>query len=75
MVVTVIGWVWGQATDVRVASPSLLRKVCTVVLRDHGRRTIFFARMHGATYIGATVAPASNLAMPAGGGRVIVRAA
>lgn len=75
MVVTVPRWGWGQATDVRVARPSLLREVCTVVLRDHGRRTIFFARMYGATYLGATVAPASNLAMPAWGGRVIVRAA
>jgi hypothetical protein len=74
MVVTVPRWGWGQATDVLVARPSVLREVCTVVLHDHGRRTIFVARMPGATYLGATVEPASNLEMPAWGGRVIVTA-
>jgi hypothetical protein len=43
------------------------------VLRDHGRRTIFMARRAGRTFLGATVEPASNLAMPAWGGTVIVR--
>ncbi len=55
MVVTVPRWGWGQATDVLVARPSVLREVCTVVLHDHGRRTIFVAWMPGATYLGATV--------------------
>jgi hypothetical protein len=63
----------GQVTDVRAAKPSL-REVCTVVLRNHGRRTIFVARMPGATYFGATVEPTSNLAMSAWGSTVIVRA-
>src|SRR5215813_2798535 len=65
VVVMVPRWGWGQATQVRVARPGLLREVCSVVLSNHGRRTIYVARVPGATFVGATVEPASNLAMPA----------
>jgi hypothetical protein len=74
IVITVPRWSWGGATPVHVAKSGLLREVCSVVLRDHGRRTIFTARRAGRTFLGATVEPASNLAMPAWGGTVIVRA-
>jgi hypothetical protein len=71
--VTVPRWHWGQATQVRVAKSALLRQVCSVMLRNHGRRTIYVARGSGTTYLSATVEPASNLAMPAWGGKVVVR--
>jgi hypothetical protein len=75
----------GRATPVYVAKSGLLREVCSVVLRDHGRRTIFAARRAGRTYLSATVElhlawspspsrPAPDVAMPAWGGTVIVRA-
>jgi hypothetical protein len=73
VVVTVPRWHWGQATQVRVAKSALLRQVCSVMLRNHGRRTIYVARGSGTTYLSATVEPASNLAMPAWGGKVVVR--
>ncbi len=44
-------------------------------LPGDGRRTIFLAARHGSTWLGATVPPASNLMMPAWGGKVIVRPA
>jgi hypothetical protein len=74
IVVTVPRWGWGHATDVQVTKSGLLREVCTVELRGKGRRTIFVARRPGAAHLGATVAPASNLEMPAWGGTVVVRA-
>ncbi|HLX51225.1 MAG TPA: hypothetical protein VKS82_23115 [Streptosporangiaceae bacterium] len=75
IVVTVPRWGWGRATDVDVARGGILREQCTVVLADHGRRTIFLAAGAGRTWVGATVQPASNLAMPAWGAEVIVRGA
>jgi hypothetical protein len=74
IVITVPRYAWGRATPVHVVKSGLLREVCSVVLRDRGGRTIFTARRAGRTYVGATVEPASNLAMPAWGGIVIVRA-
>jgi hypothetical protein len=85
IVITVPRWNWGTATPVYVAKSGLLREVCSVVLRDHGRRTIFAARRAGRTYLSATVElhlawspspsrPAPDVAMPAWGGTVIVRA-
>jgi hypothetical protein len=73
--VTVPAWHWGTATNVQVATRYLLRQVCTVVTRDHGRQTVFKASRPGSSYLGATVKPASNLAMPAWGGIVVVRPA
>jgi hypothetical protein len=73
--VTVPAWHWGTATNVQVATRSLLRPVCTVVLRDHGRRTVFEVLRPGRSHLGATVEPASNLMMPAWGGIVVVRPA
>jgi hypothetical protein len=73
--VTVPAWHWGKATNVQLATRSGLRQVCTVALRDHGRRTVFVALRPGRSHLGATVEPASNLMMPAWGGIVVVRPA
>ena len=73
--VTVPAWHWGTATKVQAATSGLLRQVCTVVTRGHGRRTVFEALRPGTSYIGATVEPASDLAMPAWGGIVAVSSA
>lgn len=75
LVVTVPAWHWGTATNVQVATKGLLRQVCTVVTRGHGRRTVFEALRPGSSHLGATVKPASNLMMPAWGGMVVVRSA
>ena len=75
VVVTVPRWGWGTATDVHVARGGILREQCTVLLPRQGRRTIFLAARPGSTGLGATVQPASNLMMPAWGGKVIVRVA
>jgi hypothetical protein len=75
LVVSVRRWGWGTATDVHVARSGILREQCTVLLPGHGRRVVFLAARPGRTWLGATVQPASNLMMPAWGGRVIVRAA
>jgi hypothetical protein len=75
LVVTVPRWGWGTATDVHPARAGILREQCTVLFPGHGRRTIFLAARSGSTWIGATVQPASNLMMPAWGGKVIVRPA
>jgi hypothetical protein len=75
IVVTVPPWGWGTATDIGVARSGILREECTVLLPGGGRRTVFMAVTPGSTWVSATVAPASDLAMPAWGGRVIVRAA
>ena len=50
----------------------ILQEECTVLLPGRGRRTIFLAAGPGRTRVGATVEPASNLAMLAWGGDVIV---
>jgi hypothetical protein len=73
IVVTVPQWVWGTATDVTVGRSGILREQCTVLLPGGGRRTVFLAARPGSTWIGATVEPASNLAMPAWGGDVTVK--
>jgi hypothetical protein len=75
IVVTVPRWGWGTATDIDVARSGILREECTVLLFGGGRRTVFMAVMPGSTWVGATVEPASDLDMPAWGGRVIVRGA
>jgi hypothetical protein len=75
VVVMVPRWGWGKATDVHVISPGILREKCTVLLPDHGRRTIFVAVGQGRTLLSATVAPPSDLMMPAWGGVVSVRPA
>jgi hypothetical protein len=73
VVVIVPGWTWGTATRVHAARSGILRKECTVLLPDRGRREIFLAVRPGSTHLGATVAPAKSLMMPAWGGRVLVR--
>jgi hypothetical protein len=75
LVVTVPSWGWGTATDVHPARAGILREQCTVPLPGNGRRTIFLAAGPGSKWLGATVQPASNLMMPAWGGKVIVRPA
>ena len=74
IVVTVPRWGWGTATDIYVVRSGILREECTVLLPGGGRRTVFMAVAPGSTRVGATVEPASDLAMPAGG-RVIVQGA
>ncbi|HEY3907461.1 MAG TPA: hypothetical protein VGM14_26385 [Streptosporangiaceae bacterium] len=74
VVVIVPRWGWGKATEVHVADGGILRQNCTVLLRGGGRRTIFLAAKPGRSYVSATVQPASDLAMPAWGGKVTVRA-
>ena len=73
IVVIVPRWGWGTATNVDVTRGGILRETCTVLLPGGGRRTIFLAAGQGSTQVGATVQPASNLFMPAWGGKVIVR--
>ncbi|HXW44060.1 MAG TPA: hypothetical protein VEL03_04690 [Streptosporangiaceae bacterium] len=73
IVVTVPRWGWGTATDVNVARAGILREECTVLLHGGGRRTVFLAVRPGSTWVGATVQPASDLAMPSWGGTVTVR--
>jgi hypothetical protein len=73
VVVTVPRWGTGTATGIEVARSGILREDCTVVLPDRGRRTIFLAARTGSTRLSATVAPASNLFMPAWSGEVTVR--
>jgi hypothetical protein len=67
-------WDSGKATQVQVAQRGILSENCTILLRGGGRRTIFEATKPGISYVSATVTPASNLAMPAWGGQVTVRA-
>jgi hypothetical protein len=73
VVVMVPRWSWGKATDVQVISPGILREKCTVLLPDHGRRTIFVAVGQGRTLLSATIAPPGDAMMPAWGGVVSVR--
>jgi hypothetical protein len=75
IVVTVPPWSWGTATDVTVGRDAILREQCTVLLPGGGRRTVLVAARPGSTWLGATVEPASDLAMPAWFGDVTVRAA
>lgn len=75
LVVVVPPWGWGKATDVHVSPGGTLSEKCTILLRDRARRTIFVAAKPGGSYLGATVYPASDLAMPAWGGRVTVEPA
>jgi hypothetical protein len=75
VVVIVPRWGWGTATDVDVVRAGILREECTVLLPGGGRRTVFLAARPGRTRVGATVEPASDLAMPAWLGNVIVRGA
>jgi hypothetical protein len=72
---TVPRWSWGTATDIHVVRSGILREECTVLLPGGGRRAVFIAVAPGSTQVGATVEPASDLAMPAWGGRVIVQGA
>jgi hypothetical protein len=70
--VVVRRWAWGQATEVSVDSPSVVGQICSIALHDRGRWTALQARRPGHSVLGATVVPASNLAMPAWMGRVTV---
>jgi hypothetical protein len=74
LVVTVPGWPWGTATDVYLARSGIVQEQCTVVLPDHGRRTVFLAVRPGSTWLGATVQPAGDAMMPAWRGEVTVQA-
>jgi hypothetical protein len=74
LVVIVPAWTWGTATAIHVTRAGILRKQCSVLLPDRGRREVFLAVRPGSTRVNATVAPARSLMMPAWGGRVRVRA-
>jgi hypothetical protein len=72
VVVTVPPWNWGLATKVSVGHAGVLAEKCAVSLPDRGRLTIFIAKRPGATGLGATVTPASDLLMPSWGGKIVV---
>ena len=74
IVVMVPRWGWGDATDVRIGNSTILSEQCSVLLANHGRRTILVALGPGRSSLGATVTPASNAAMPAWLGTVVVTA-
>jgi hypothetical protein len=72
-VVTVPPWSATHATPVTLGVPGIAVQVCSVLLKDGGRRSIFVAQRAGTSWLGATVAPASGLFMPAWGGTVTVQ--
>jgi hypothetical protein len=75
LVVIVPGWWWGTATDVHPANAGVVAEVCTTILPDRGRRTIYLAARPGRTRLSATVEPASDLMMPVWGGEVVIQTA
>ena len=74
LVVEVPRWGWGEATDLSISNTRVLQEQCSVLLADHGRRTILLAVGRGHSDLEATVTPASNAAMPAWLGNVVVTA-
>jgi hypothetical protein len=62
----------GNANPVKIVHRVALRKVCTLLLPNNGRRTILMALSPGQVGLFATVTPATNLEMPAWLGEVIV---
>jgi hypothetical protein len=72
-VVTVPPWSSTHATPVSAGEPGVAVEVCSVLLKDGGRRSIFVAQHAGTSSLNATVAPASGLFMPAWGGTVTVQ--
>jgi len=72
-VVTVPPWSSTHATNVNVGQPGIAAQQCTVLLSNGGRRSVFTAQRIGTTWLGASVAPASGLFMPAWGASVTIR--
>jgi hypothetical protein len=60
-----------HATKITI-SRSGLHQECTAPLRNGGRLSVMRALAPGKTFVGATLTPASNLAMPSWGGYVVV---
>jgi len=75
IVVMVPRWGWGDATDVRIGNSTVLSDQCSVLLANHGRRAILVALGPGRSGLEATVTPASDAAMPAWLGTVVVTGA
>lgn len=73
LVVLVPGSGFADATDVKLSRP-ILSEECSVLLADHGRRTIFVARHPGQAELGATVMTGGDVGMPAFFGIVVVTA-
>ena len=72
LVVMVPSWGWGDATDVSIGNSTALSEQCSVLLPDHGRRTILLVLAAGQSTLSATVTPPSDAAMPAWLGTVVV---
>jgi hypothetical protein len=74
LVVNVPRWGFGRATDIGMSDTRVLQEQCSVLLADHGRRTILLAIAPGRSSLEATITPGSNAAMPAWLGTVVVNA-
>jgi hypothetical protein len=55
--------------------PAVLRQICSVLTSGGGREAVFVAKRAGTSRLSATVAPASELMMPAWLGEVTVSGA
>jgi hypothetical protein len=69
-VVTVPPWSSTHASTVTIGTPGIAVELCTLLLPDGGRQSVFIAAHAGITTLAASVAPASGLFMPAWGGRL-----
>jgi hypothetical protein len=67
-------WHFGRSTNVSIASPAVVREVCTVLGPNGWRRALVVARAPGRSLVTATVTPASSLMMPGWRGTVTVLA-
>jgi hypothetical protein len=70
--VVVPAWHYGSATDVTVDPSGVLQERSSVLRTDGSRLVTFTALRTGVATLAATITPASNLFMPAWGGRVVV---
>jgi hypothetical protein len=61
-----------HATRVTTSQRSVLRQICTSSLPDGGRISVMKAVAPGKTFVGATLAPATNAFMPSWGGYIVV---
>lgn len=62
-----------EATDLHIGDPTVLSELCSILLPDHGRRSVLLALVPGTSDLGATFTPPSDVLMPAWLGQVIVQ--
>lgn len=74
LLVMVPPWRFGNATNVVVGRLGLLSTQCSVLLADHGRRTVLLAIGAGESSLSATITPPTDALMPAWTGDVTVKA-